>query len=518
MGLINNKSKVFFVIFIIVVFGVITTTIVAMNNLLPIGNKVKSIYAYELVPDNYKGFAYVKNFQSVKSTIEASMFANKFKDNYILMDMKQKYYQNIDLFFVKLNFNLIEFARLINDDFLIGKLDSNYFIIASINFSSQMIFSIVNTLPSQIKEYSYTNSKYYSIIKNNRNIYYSLISDYLVISDNDFVIKKIFDAQNKKIITDNISEMCQNEDIYIRNRMKTDINKYGILPDISTLGLKINTKNSNIELDCFPLSKISTSSITFSKNDFDVLKLFPQNFPLGYLNTLYDVKNTFNNLINNSSYENQGGELSEAQDSLDVFDNFASKVFIGFNTFAVDKKTDKISPELCFIFTLNAESDIEILKSKLKNVVGLLVGEKEWNTTSNLPKNYISLKGTNSEFNITIYNNKYVILSCGNRFTNDIISQITTPKPSLYDKFYAQTNESVTNLTNCSFINTKSLIESLEPSFAKYIFRKINITQDEYNDSFGQFISYLKDKKSISVKLYYDNKKNIYYGKTDSVE
>ena len=97
---------------ILVFFAVIISFVIILNASNVPSNQLNS---YNFLPNGNISFIYFKDFQGVKNQYLKSDFAGKLKDNYIYLDFKYKYSQDVDLFFVKYNLNIEKISDLVKE-------------------------------------------------------------------------------------------------------------------------------------------------------------------------------------------------------------------------------------------------------------------------------------------------------------------------------------------------------------------------------------------------------------------
>jgi hypothetical protein len=364
-----------------------------------------------------------------------------------------------------------------------------------------------------ISESTYAKTKYYFIKKNGSVIYYAMMDDYVIFANSEEIIKSSIDAAGKNVIKDNLSTLCLADDIYFKNNISSVYNKYDLLPDVTDLSLKINIKSGRSDITCTPSSE-DPVTLTKEKENFDALKIFPMEMPLCYVNNNYALKIIIEGICQNTVSDN--ADKTDGNTDLSVLDNFSDRVMIGYNS--LDSGNARgLSPEICFVLSLKqtpTPKDLDLISDKMKAVVNAVIGTKNWNITNNPSKNYKLLREKQSEFNM-IASGKSIIIAYGNGFTDQIISQISASKPSFYDKFFKGLSFANDNLVYYSFVNTKTVAESIEPSLRGFLNSSLSIDNDEYDNSFGQVIEFISQKKPLSIKLFYDKNKNLYYGNTE---
>jgi hypothetical protein len=522
MILKSRKIKFIFLIIFILAAAVFAADFILANTLnfkiIPsIRALSKSKYAYNFILPDYKSIIYVKNFKNVKSAFENSDFYKKFKDNYVFYDFKIKYYQNINFFFIKFDFNLLELSKMIKDDFIYCETPKGQFIGASVDFSTKALFTILNMLPSEIKEIKNSRYTYNVIKKGTMNVFYALIDDYIFIANSEAVMRNIFDQSSKISIMEKLNEICSDDDVYYKTKAPSDYNKFNLLPDIKDISFKMNIKTCKTEIECLPVTnEILTSS--FKKEDYELMKLLPAEMPFIYFNYLYEPFYNFTEITDNSSLDKKGKIYKKLKSDLDIFKDFSTSLITGYSSITTDIRNPVTFPEIFMVFNLNENkniSDITPVFEKFKNILNSVIGTSDWKTTSNLPLKYIISRSSKTEFNI-IYYRKYFIIVNGNKFADSIIRQINSQTPSLYDKYYKNLNDE--EVFYLGFINTRTFISSLEPGFSIYLKNYAKFEKDEYDSSFGQLINYFKDQKNIVLKLNFDSGKKVMHGNAEFIE
>jgi len=423
------------------------------------------------------------------------------------------YYKQINLFFINFNFNIGEFSKLVKDDFAFCEVSNSHLMVASIDFSTKVIFNVLNMVPSEIQEINDGAVKYYAITKGSTNIYYALSGDYILISDSHN-----FFSSNENI-SDDLYKMCFEDDIYFKQEIKDDYNKYEAFPSVSSVALKINSKNGKTEIKAKPNGDVKFAG-NLDKDDFEILKLFPLDFPLSYYNNDYKVNETINKILGSSRINPQSEDFINAAKDDGIIESYSNKIFFGFNNFVSVKGRSGITPEISLVLS-NKKSDLPFDEKKknlekFKSLINTIFGTTGWKDTSDKNNTYILSNAVNNEMNMISYK-KFIIITNGDRFTQNIIGQIINPKPSSYDKFYNLiSNEK--NLAFFSFVNLDTLFSTLEPQFNSYLFSYAKMDSSEYEQSYGQFVKFIKERKSMSIKLFYDQKEKIYYGNSEFID
>ncbi len=509
------RISIFCLFFILITFF-ISIAIYSVNS----DNKKSN--ACELIPENISSIIYIKDFPKLKKSFLNSDFAKKFKDNYIYLDFKYKYYQNVDLFFVKLNFNIEKFFNIIKNDFVLGELNNNYFVISTLDLKTKIIYSIFNLIPeTKIVEIDLKNLKVYNFKKGEYNIYYTSINDFFVISTDLNVIVSILNINNSKEKSSwaKLSTTVNANEIFYHKKLdysEANYNKYSLLPNFYNVSLKLNIETIKLELNSISSPEFKPNDVAFTKNDFEFLKLLSTDFSMVYYNNDYNVSNVLYNII---AYKNENGirEYSSLNEDLEEFKNFKTGAYFLYNGLG-SKYSDNLNPQIGIALRLKddvSKSSKEKIMKSYQKIIESVFGISYWGL--NEYDEYSTISSEQHEFKIIITKNFFIFCN-GSELANNIINNIGVQQITFYDKFYENLNMLDLNTLNCfCCINLDTSVNSIEPIFQEYANSKLYISGKEYDRSFGQLFQYLKSQRPVIVSLYY--KKNIgYYGYLDYVK
>jgi|GEM_PF-5491214 len=517
-GLFASK----FIKIILIVFCFFVLSLIIGITAFSAGKSKQEGYACQLLPEEYSTLIYIKNLPKLIKEFVKSDFAKKFKDNYVYLDFKYKYYQNVDMFFVKLNFNAEKFLKLIKKDLVIGKSGRNFFIISSINYKAKLIYSILNLdEDKKINEKKYKEYDVYYVAKGYYTVYYTIINNYLIITDNMSLIESIINNQKKPGSDKELYNTCSDEEIYIKTKPMGAHNKYDILPSFDTFGLKVNISNLDVNIFGVPYGEISKNNDLYVDKDFEFLKLMNNDFSLLYYNNLYNTKSVISEIIaNHESRANNPGEVREAYKNLEGFDLFKDGAYFLFKSFGYSSNSSGLSPEAGVLLKLKNNLTKEDKKNAInsfKNIINFVFGIKNWDIKANELKNYTVNYSNDNSFCILIYDDWFLLCN-GRDFMKKFIDKIESPGASLYDKYVDKLPDIKKNdLTAYLCVDLNSLINAVEPIFEEYISINLNFEDDEYQKSFGQFFDYTKAQGALFVKLYHNNESG-YYGKIDFIK
>jgi hypothetical protein len=476
----------------------------------------KNLGALSCVPDQYKSFFYFKNFPRIKAIFEESEFSRQLKENYVYLDLKYKYSQSVDLFFVRFNFDLEELLKRINKDALIGFTERGFFIVASLDYQSQLIYSLFNLLPdTAIKKSSIMGQEVGSFTKNGEEIYFTFINDYLIISGDRIALSSILDGKmNKAISADTLLTSLSDEDIFIRTSMPKDYNPFEILPHLGGISIKLNFNTFKAQLEVE-----STKAVSFKKAEenlefFQFLKYLPPDFSLMFFNREYGLAEVLRQIFSNYKGESEYGDQAEENiKELKAFDNFSDGAYFSLKSLDYRRGGSEIEPNLAFALRLKKGVTAKQLSSLLTSVFrvfNFLFGFSGWDKSAG--KNYTLYSCRDNDFYI-IASERFFILCTSKSIMEDISKRIETAQPSLYDKlvdnFKTIDQEALTYYMS---INMQSLFSSLEPIFADYIQSRLDMEMGEYRNSFGQFLDFLKQRKPLFATMQKDKKQGQYSG------
>ena len=311
---------------------------------------------------------------------------------------------------------------------IIANDGNNYFLIASINFKTKIIYSILNILPQEeIKELKYNNKIINYVRKNNGMIYFSVIEDYLLIAGDSNTIQSMIDSylSKEKIYKNDLYNLCTSNEVFIYYKLDKDYNKYKLLPEINDISLKFNVKDFNAKLYAAPSGNSYYNRSTVL-NDVNVLKYFSKDFGLNYFNGFISVRDIVNPLVENyrvdADNKNQVLKKENAEADLNVFNDFYDGGYFGLNNFKLVSGSKDIAPEICSVFKLKddiSSGRIDEITKKILNIYSFLFKIDGWDKEN---VSYEKYKAKGTDFSIIRYQ-KYYFFIFGSDFSNDIVKK-----------------------------------------------------------------------------------------------
>lgn len=470
--------------------------------------------SYNLVPPETSTILYVKNLDKVRKILEESDLVTSLKDNYIYQDFKYKYLQDRKLFFVTLDLNLDKILDMVNQDFLYCRKEGEgSFIVAHATLKTRvlnMVFNIING--SSIVDKEYEGVTYKAVRKGSGTVFYAMLSDYLTISDSAAVMEQIitvYTGQGQGAQED-LDKMCSDEDIYFKTNMKEGYNAYDILPDFSSTAFIINARTGAASIKGLPIESVKLGENPVSS---DILKIIPKEFALFYYKRDYplqeNLQSVINSIVNNTSSSQTKKAGKKLLSSLDVFEQCKEGVCISVNSLG-NPKSRTINPQFALFLEMKEGQKGKDYAKQLMNIFSFVLDTDTW--TASEENDYILYTSKNNGFSLLV-TDRYAALCNDKDFTGSIITNITTPGPSLYDTYAKEIKSLPADIINFACINPARIVEGTEPLFMQYISSKVTINKDEYDNGFGRLFGYVKEKKPVFISLSYKSEDEKYDGR-----
>ncbi|MBN1799331.1 MAG: hypothetical protein JW822_12190 [Spirochaetales bacterium] len=461
--------------------------------------------ALSCLPDDYKTFYYIKNFPRVKTIFDKSEFAEEMKDNYVYLDLKYKYTQSLDLFFVKLDFDLQGLFDRINKDLLIGFTKNSFFVVAALDYQSQLIYSLFNLLPdTYIQKSSIMGQEINSFHKNNEEVYFTFLNNYLVIAGERGTMSAILDSRKSKEVEEGkLLNSCSDEDVFIRTHMPPDYNPFDVLPDLEKISIKLNFNTFRAQLEAESAQAKYFTKPAEEYEYFQFLKYLPADFSLCFFNRTFEVGEVFRRIFSNFAEDSDYAYQAEKNiEELEVFKNFSDGGYFAFKNLGYTRRSSEVEPGMAFALQLKkgvSTNKLPSLMASVFRVFNFLFGFSGWDKTS--AKNYTLYKCRDNDFYIITFERFFIL--CTNRdIMEDITGRIKSSQASLYDKLFDHfEQEKQDDLVFYMGIDMQSLFATFEPFFADYIQSELSMETGEYRNSFGQFLDFLKRRKPLFVTM-----------------
>jgi hypothetical protein len=474
------------------------------------------------LPDNYTSFIYIKNFPHIKDVFEKSEFAAKLKDNYVYRDLKYKYSQSMDLFFVKLDFDPEALLERVNKDLLIGFTPGSFFVAASLDYQSQLVYALFNLLPdTYIQKSRIMGQEISSFARNGRQIYFSFQNNYLVVAGDRNTMSALLDSDRNKDVEGNaLIHSCTDEDVYFRTSMPKDYNQFDLLPQLGKISVRLNLATFHARLEAEPKSHSSFTKPEEDYQYFRFLKYLPPDFTLCYFNREYEtaavLRQIFSNYAEDPTYAYRAEENIK---ELSVFDNFSDGAVFAFKTLGYNRGSSDVEPGFAFALQLKKKvpsSGLPSIYASVFRVFNFLFGFRGWDKQAG--KNYTVYTCRDNDFHIIVAD-RFFILCSSKDITGDITQRIESAQASLYDTLFGRFKSvRQDNLVYYMGINMNSLVSEVEPFFSDYIRRRLGMNRGEYNHSFGEFISFLKGRRPLYITLSKTTDRGMYTGEVTFVK
>jgi hypothetical protein len=481
-----------------------------------------SLGSLSCLPDDYTTFVYIKNFPRIKEIFDRSEFATELKDNYVYLDLKYKYSQSVDLFFVKVDLDPEALFTRVNRDLLMGLTKDSFFVVASLDFQSQLIYSLFNLLPdAYIQKSRIMGQEVGSFNKNGREIYFSFQNGYLVLAGDRNTMAALLDSKrNKNAEGGALIGSCTDEDIYIRTSMPKDYNPFDLLPHLGKISVRLNLSTFHAALEAEPTRHVSFSKPQEEYEYFQFLKYLPPDFALCYFNREYEAAEVLRRIFLNYEHDSRYAYRAEENiKELEVFNNFSDGACFAFKTLGYGRGSNEMAPGLAFALRLKegiAAGDLASIYASVFRVFNFLFGFSGWDREPH--KNYTIYNCRDNDFHIIVFN-RYIILCSSRNISGDIAQRIDAAQASLYDTLFAEFKSSGRDdLVYYMAVNMHSLFSELEPVFSDYIRGRLDMDRGEYDNSFGQFIGFLKDREPLYISLSENKNKGMYTGEVKFIK
>ncbi len=468
------------------------------------------------LPDDYKSFYYFKNFPRIKAIFDESEFAKEMKDNYVYLDLKYKYSQSVDLFFVKFDFDVEGLFNRLNKDLLIGFTKKSFFIVAALDFQTQLIYSLFNLLPdTYMQKSSIMGHEINSFRKNDEEIYFTFLNNYLVITGERSTMAAILDSRKSKEVEDGkLLKSCSDEDIFIRTNLPPDYNPFDVLPDLGAISIKLNFNTFRAQVEAEPLQAEYLNKPDEKYEYFQFLKYLPPDFSLCFFNRVFEAEEVFRQIFSNYAADpDYAYQAEENIKELKIFENFSDGGYFAFKNLGYTRSSSEVAPAMAFALQLKkgvSAGKLPSLMASVFRVFNFLFGFSGWDKTSH--KGYTRYDCRDNDFYIITFE-RFFILCSNSSIMQDITKRIESTQASLYDKLFDQFKlAEQDDLVFYMGIDMQSLFAALEPIFADYIQVQLSMEMGEYRKSFGRFFDFLKRRKPLFVTMQKADNQRMYAG------
>jgi hypothetical protein len=459
----------------------------------------KDLTSIDFLPEEYQKFFYFKDSKTAYKGFEESQIYKALKDNYLFLDLKYNYLENVDMFFTRFNFDFNSIFNYIDGDVTFGIENNSFFLIASMTWESKLFISLLNIAPNSIiSESEYNKLKIYSVEKGLNSIYYSVLNGYVVFSDNDKGLKECIDsAINSEVDYKTYSNGIDDTEMVYVTKIDLRNNPLDIFPQMSQVKFKYNTVSHSLSYTSLPTKEFEEYIDREDEMYHETLKYFNKDTPLVLYNSSYNFKNIISSLVS----EDEGSRFDDIIETLDQR--------IGGIYFLVEDLEPLISdsnPGLGFILNIKqGEDELSEVLDLTSSILGIT-----WSDGATF-KDVTDYTSENSSFHMVISANNIGIFT-KSKLALNFKSQIINPEYSLYDKHKDSFYNDNTTLDSFICYNPEEIKKSTEMLIKRYIFSSINMSEDEYNKSFGEVINLVSNLKSGYMDYMFDKENGEFYG------
>lgn len=451
------------------------------------------VNAASFIPEDHKQYIYLKDTSGIYKRAQSSGFYKDFKNNNLLLDLKYTYGEDVDLFFTKFNMEFEDLLKFIKSDSAFGFNRNGFFIAASLTYKSKIITSVFNiSRNTSVNNQTVNNKRVYSISKESSKIYYVIINEYILFADNintiSTMIKRAEEVKNLNYNSLDVDTIVYKRDINYRE------NPFELFPIVKDLEVHYNIRTKNLNFSSAPPP--GDFKPRKDKNYHETLKLLSYDTPLVYYNSSYPLGDIISSFTIKNS-QNFKEKLSEAQGGVYF-------VMEDLEPLLYDE-----DPSLGLIVNINpGYKDIgDELVELSQEVLGL-----EW--VEDILKDGVRFLSSDSEsfFMVVEDGIRYGLFS--NRTMAENYSfRVMQPTSSLYDRFESYLGDDKDTLESYACINTKGVTDRSIDLVERYIRSSINMSDDEYNESFGPFINYFSGLGDGYVEFVYNKNDKKFNGK-----
>lgn len=458
----------------------------------------QQLEAFSFIPKDFSKYLFVKSTPDSYEVAMGSDFYKNFKKNYLLLDLKYNYSEDIDLFFTRFNMEFEDLLSYIEKDTVFGVGKSGFFLVASMTYKSKIFTSILNiSNKTTIGEKSIKGYKIYNIKKGSGYICYTIINDYILFADNDKTISKMIDSavneENKELDYSNISDTS----IIYKTQVDYRENPFDLFPLVKNMEVKFDLSTRELSFIADPSNPEYEYEDNGDLNYHETLKLIDFDTPLVYYNSSYSLKNILPSLLENPD-TNFSKEIEELQ---------------GGVYFIVDEIKPLLSndnPSLAMIVNLKKNEELSVdneFISVTEEILGTTWEEEEISKGVKLYSSSIS-----SFYMVGEAETRYALFTNIN-MVNSYLDKLNNPGSSLYDRYKNKLGTDNDLLESFMCINSKTLTETSRDLIQRYLYSSINMGDDEYNKSFKPFIDYFELMGEGYLNFKYDNEQKRFYGK-----
>lgn len=504
------------VLSILLIFSIFSIiTVFAVGN---ISSAIPKIPSYKYLPEYYDNFIYIKDFKNAEKQWKSSDIYKTMKNNFVYMDYKYKYFDTLDNYLIKFNFNTEKLISLAAGEVTAGNTGNNYFIITGMTFTAKQLLSILNILPdSPINKLNHKEVEYYRVNKSQKDLYYVKLGEHTLFGTNVSFITSAIDKylSSQFSYKKELFDIINDNEVFVHVKFPSDFNKFEIIPSsLNTFDLIFNLSNYKTAIISSPVNPQTAKTGTLSYRES--LKNIPADIPLCVYNSSKDVKTFISEIleyrVNLSGIENP----EEFRNKINKADSVLNKYNNGMIFILDSLLSESSSPNLGFMLIPDKELTSNEYKKNavdLKNTAEILLGLSEDGWTKTEKSRYTMF--SNSGFVVVSGSNIAGLISdANNTFSQRVTSLMESQGASLYDLIYKKDGgNNLNNEITFLYLNNKSMASMVEPLLIKYI-NTLNVTDRDYENSFGAIFKYIKGKEPYIITL--ENKENnfgsVFYG------
>lgn len=513
----KNIKRVAFAGLLVILFSLFS--LAGVFALRTMTTKVKPAYpAYQMGAKACNEFIYIKDFDTVRDKWLAGALYQQFKNNYVYLDYKYKYFETINNYLVRFNFNIEKLLKIVHGDLLVGRYNSsNYCVIAQLDLEAKYMLSILNIIPeTQVVKSRYGTTNYYTVKKGSGSIYYAQLGEYVAFCTSMNQLTWIIDGYNKHeiVITHDLYDEMADNGAFIKMFLPVDYAKFGILPRIDSLDimLDLDTLKAKIMSNTKNAGYMGKSAFSYR----EALKYLPQNLPLCTYNGTADVYGIITSIMGNETGKpdkNNGGDpVADMLDKSEVLDDYNNGVVFMVNSFGIGSDYGEPEPQLGFMIMPDKALDRAAYVqngTRLRDLAGSLLGIEQWDAVSGAK--YMQWSNSSTGFTV-ISTERAAGIFTGDLLPKAIVSQISSQGQSLYDLVYGKGVANSQKQSCMIYLNNEALVNDMEPTFIDYLQKDLSVNSNDYDNSFGGLFDYLKKKPPYFIEIARDSNDGYYNG------
>lgn len=458
-----------------------------------------AVNAIDFLPESYDIFFYLKNSKEAFEIFQDGEFYNSIKDNYLYMDLKYSYLENIDLFFTKFDFNFNSIFKYINSDTLFGLTKNSFFLVASMTFESKILISLLNIAPdSIIGESVYAGHTIYSVKKGNNSLFYTVINGYIIFADTISGIKEsITSVVNPETDYTNYIEGVENNEVIYVTKINSSNNPFDIFPLVSEVAVNYNVENHKISFNATPDETFYSYVDRNDENYHETLKYLSAATPMLYYNASYKIKDILTPLLTDEGYFLHS-------DTIERLERILGGVY--FLVDDIEPLFFKNDPGLGLILNIKPDgSDYNDILRLIENVLGV-----KW-IEENRSEGVTLYKAEDSSFSLVTKSENIGVFT-NSELAGDFYERSLTPQYSLYDQNQKHFSDDNKLLDSYLTYNPLTISDTSIKLIKRYLFSKIHMTEDEYSRSFGDIIELVSGFKPGYIEYKFNEESGKFYG------